>query len=133
LKKLTRKDLLYLELSYQIIGILFEVSNELGNKYHERYYQKAIASLFRKSGIKFQEQCPLRFIMGENPLTKGYADFLIDGKVILEIKKGERFFKSNIEQLYSYLKLANVKLGILANFTSRGLQFKRVINIRNSS
>src|SRR3989344_803905 len=133
LKKLTRKDLLYPELSYQIIGILFEVSNELGNKYHERYYQKAIASLFRKYGIKFQEQCPLRFIMGENPLTKGYADFLIDGKVILEIKKGERFFKSNMEQLYSYLKLANVKLGILANFTSRGLQFKRVINIRNSS
>lgn len=133
LKKLIREDLLYPELSYQIIGILFETSNKFGSKYHERYYQKAIANLLRTSGIKFQEQFPLRFAVDGDQLAKSYADFLIDGKIILEIKKGERFLKSNIDQLYSYLKLADIELGILANFTSRGLQFRRIINIRNSS
>lgn len=131
MRKLTRGDLLYPDLSYKIIGILFEVSNALGHRYQERYYQRAVASLFRKTGIKFKEQVPVRTNIKEYLVTKGFIDFLIENQIILELKKGERFLKQNIEQIYGYLRATGLKLGIIANFTSRGLQFKRIANIRN--
>lgn len=59
-----------------------------------------------------------------------YIDFIINNKIILEIKKGDRFIKSNIDQIYSYLKVTGLKLGILANFTRKGIQFKRMVNLR---
>ena len=56
-------------------------------------------------------------------------DFLIEGKVVLEIKVGEHFSGSNINQLFGYLKATDLKLGILANFTRTGVKYKRIINI----
>lgn len=133
MKKLVRKDILYPELSYQIIGILFEVSNALGYKYQERYYQRTVSIFLKNAGIRYKEQVPVVLLIGGKPVTKGFIDFLIEDKIILELKKGERFLRSNIDQVYSYLSLTNLELGILANFTKQGLQFKRILNIRNSA
>jgi len=127
--KLKRKDILYPDLSYQIIGLLFGVYNSLGPGYQERYYQKSIANLLKETGMSFQEQAPISVKIREKETAKGFIDFLIEDKIILEIKKGDRFFKSNIDQIYSYLKAKKLKLGILANFTSRGLEFKRIVNL----
>lgn len=60
-----------------------------------------------------------------------FLDFLIEDKIILEIKKGDRFSKSNIEQVLAYLKTTKLKLGIIANFGSRELKFKRIINFNS--
>jgi len=130
--ELKRKDIIYPELSFQTVCVLFEVSNSLGAQYHERYYQRAIASLLREAGIEFREQVRIDCVVNGQKVAQGVVDFLIEGKLILEIKKGERFIKQNIDQLNSYLLMSGIQLGILANFTSRGLQFKRIINIRNS-
>src|SRR5436309_2946113 len=124
-KKNIREDLLFPELSYEIIGILFEVSNTLGHSYLEKYYQKAIAALLRKRNINFKEQVLVEIKIGDEGIAKGYVDFIIDDKIILEIKKGDSFRKQNIDQLNSYLKMSGFKLGILANFTSKGLLSKR--------
>jgi len=130
--RVTRGDLLYPELSYQLVGILFDVSNTLGYGYLEKYYQKAIAALLRKSKIPFKEQALVEIIVGDEVIAKGYADFIIDKKIILEIKKGDSFRKDNIDQLHSYLKMTGIELGILANFTSKGLLHKRIVKtIRN--
>ncbi len=126
--RLKRKDILYPELSYQIVGVLFEVYNNLGPGYQERYYQKAIASLLETLKISFQEQVSIKVKIREKEVTKGIIDFTIEDKIILEIKKGDRFLKSTIDQIYSYLKATGLKLGIIANFTKRGLEFKRIIN-----
>lgn len=108
------------------------MSNKLGYGYQERYYQKAIASYLRDCGIIFKEQVPMMLVLDGKNIASGVADFLIEDKIILEIKKGNRFLKYNIDQLLSYLKIMNLKLGILANFTTRGLEFKRIINIKNN-
>lgn len=128
-RKVFRDDLLYPELSYQVIGILFEVSNKLEYKFHERYFQKAVAEFFTRAGVKFKEQVTVNLTIDGKTIAKGVIDFLIDGKIILEIKRGDRFLKQNIDQLNSYLKMMNIKLGILAHFTSRGLHFKRIVNV----
>ncbi len=123
-------QLVYPELSYKVIGVLFSVFNELGYGYQEKYYQKAIAITFRENGINFKEQvfAPLEF--KNQKIGSYYLDFLIEDKLILEIKKGERFLKTNIEQVYAYLKRFNLKLGIIANFTKKGLKYKRIVNIK---
>lgn len=127
--KVIKKDLIYPELSYQIVGILFEVYNQLGPGYHEKYYQRAVAAELKRCRLSFREQVfiPLRF--KKETISRQYLDFLIEGKVVLEIKKGDRFSKRNIEQIISYLKAAGLKLGILANFGSKDLKFKRIINL----
>lgn len=58
-----------------------------------------------------------------------FFDFLIEDKIILEIKKETNFRRHNIEQLLGYLKKSNLKLGILVNFTKDGVKFKRILNI----
>ena len=132
MKRTYRDDLLYPELSYQIIGVLFEVSNTLGHGFQEKDFQKAIVTLFKKLGIKFNEQVLVKIKINDTVIRKGKLDFIVDDKIILEIKKGEKFLKDNIDQTYRYLKMTGLKLGILANFTSKGLMYKRIVNIRNS-
>lgn len=129
MKKILRQDLVFPELNYTIIGILFEVYNNLGPGYKEKYYQKAIATALKNAGILFKEQvyCPITF---ENAnVGHCYIDFLIDNKVILEIKSGEKFLKRNIKQIHSYLRVKDLKLGLLANFTKEGLKFKRILSL----
>ncbi len=128
-KRVNKSDLLFPELSYQLIGVLFDVHNTLGYGYQEKYYQKAIAASLKKIKIPFREQVLVEIKVGDEVIAKGYADFIIDEKIILEIKKGNSFRKNNIDQLYSYLKMTRLNLGILANFTAKGLLYKRIVNI----
>jgi len=130
--KVHKEDLLFPELSFQVVGILFEVHNTLGYGYLEKYYQKAIAALLTKAKIKFIEQALVEIVIADEVVAKGYADFIIDDKIILEIKKGDSYRKTNIDQLHSYLKMTKMELGILANFTSKGLLYKRIVNIPNT-
>ena len=128
-KKLKRTDLIYPDLCYYLVGILFEVYNEIGSGYHEKYYQRAIGEVFKKCRIPFREQVlvPLKF--RGSKIGKYFLDFVVDDKIVLEVKRGEGFARANINQIYCYLKAVNLKLGILINFTNKGLKFKRIVNL----
>lgn len=130
MREVRRRDLLYPELSYKVIGICFEVFNELGYKYQEKYYQRAISQSLRILNIPFQEQVrfPLKF--KEKNIGEYILDFVINDKIALEIKRGDYFSSSNINQLLGYLKATKLKLGILVRFSSKGLKFKRIINLQ---
>jgi GxxExxY protein len=80
MSQLIKKDLIYPELSYRIIGILFEVYNSVGSGYHEKYYQGSIAVSLQKARFLFREQAyaPLNF---KDEKIRSY--FLIDNKIIL--------------------------------------------------
>lgn len=129
---LRKPDLVYPELSYQIIGVMFDVYNKLGYGYKESVYQKAIAKALERCGIHFKEQVYSPIIFGGGIVGKNYFDFLIDDKVVLEIKKGDRFHRAHIEQLYQYLLSKQLKLGLLVYFSPQNLRFKRIVNLKNS-
>ena len=131
MKNLKRQDLIYPELSYQIIGILFEVYNELGPGHHEKYYQRAISKAFKDGNLCFQEQVYTPLIFRDKKVGNYYFDFLIENKIILEIKKGDRFSKKHINQVLAYLRTKSLKLGIIANFGLKGVKFKRIINFNS--
>lgn len=120
-------ELIEKELSYKINGVLFEVYNNLGGGYQEKYYQRAIAKELENQGIKFVEQVKVPLIFKEELIGRYFLDFLIEDKIVLEIKVSEKFFDRDIKQVLGYLNSANIKLGILANFTRKGLKTKRIL------
>lgn len=128
-KILKRQDLLYPELSYKIIGAAFDVYNELGAGYSEKYYQKALAESFSKNNLKFQEQINCPIVYNNKIIGRKILDFLVEDKIIIEIKKGNRFSKSHIDQVLEYLRINDLKLAILINFGNEGVIFKRIINL----
>jgi GxxExxY protein len=126
--KTRREDLILPDLSFRIVGCLFEVSNELGVGHLEHVFQKAVAKALQTQGIHFTQQVtvPLKF-QGEQVGTYR-LDFLIEDKIVLEIKQGERFKMANMKQTLAYLKSTGKPLAILANFTADGVVFKRLLN-----
>lgn len=120
----------YKELSYELVGILYDVYNELGYGHPERYYQKAIADELKRHNLPFKQQVPFSLKYKGQIIGRYFLDFLIDDKIVLELKKDGRFPKKNIEQVKSYLQATNMKLAILANFTPEGVKFLRVLNIK---
>jgi len=121
---------IYKELSYEIIRILFDVYNNFGYGYQEKYYQKALEVEFQKMGMKYKSQCPYRIRYKGKILGRCFIDFIIDDKIVLEIKRGNHFCKRDFDQVIGYLKASGLKLGILAIFSPTGLRFKRVLNIK---
>ena len=124
-----RVELIYSDLTYKIIGVLFDVYNTLGYGQSERTYQKAIAKALRSCGLSFQEQVYSPLLYKNVMVGQNYFDFLIEKKVVLELKKGNRFAKSHIDQLYRYLTGAKLQLGLLAYFAPNKLHFKRIVNL----
>jgi GxxExxY protein len=127
---LYRKDLIYPDLSYKIVGILFEVYNQLGPGHQEKYYQKVLANAFKQLKIKFQEQVKVDLKFQDVKIGLYFLDFLIEDKIILEINKGDRFSKYFFDQINAYLQASKLKLALLVNFSTSGLKFKKIVNLK---
>ncbi|MEF3691576.1 MAG: GxxExxY protein [Candidatus Moraniibacteriota bacterium] len=125
----TKKDLIFADEVYEIVGMMYEVYDLIGYGHKESFYQKAVAEIFRKNKKKFVEQLRVNLKMGETVLGEYRFDFLYENKIVIELKQGENFLKQNINQVYSYLKAKNLKLGLLINFTKKGIKFKRIVNL----
>lgn len=120
------------ELSYELMNILFSVHNELGNNYQEKHYQRAIAMRLEQAGISFQKEQKVTINFDGEKIGDLYFDFLIDDKIILEIKTNLGITHDNIKQVLRYLESANLSLGIIANFRASRLEYKRVVHSCNS-
>lgn len=126
---LERNDLLYPELSYKIVGCAFEVFKEIGPGHLEKIYQRALAIAFRKAGLNFIEQPRYDLNFQNERVGYGFLDFLVEEKIIVELKRGKTYLNKEVDQVVDYLKTSNLKLGIIIRFTSEGARFKRLINL----
>ncbi len=121
------EKLVHKELSYLIVGVLFKAYNELGGGYQEKYYQRAIALELKRLGINFKEQILVNLNYNGRNIGKYYLDFVIENKIVLEIKTVPRFYSRDIKQVLAYLKATGLLLGILASFSRGELKFKRIL------
>lgn len=120
--------IIYPELSYKIMGVLFKVHNKLGPKYQEKYYQRAIELELKKQGISFQREKLVRLDYEGESIGRYFIDFVIEGKIALEIKSVEFFKRDFTAQVLGYLDALSLKLGIIANLNGDRLRYKRFIN-----
>ncbi|MFY9484113.1 MAG: GxxExxY protein [Patescibacteria group bacterium] len=121
------KEYPYSELTKRIIGLIFEVFNELQFGYQERFYQRAFAYKLEHHAIPFKrEQYGLVQIAGK-PVGRYYTDFLVDNKVVVELKVANEFYNSHVQQILSYLKAEKLRIGLLCLITPNGIKIKRLI------
>ena len=119
--------LLYENLSYKIRGAVFAVRKTLGLGHKENVYQKALEIEFQKTGLKFESQ-KIIDIFYENQKVGTYVpDFIIEEKIILELKSLPEIGKPQGQQLWSYLKGSKYKLALLVNFGTLDVSFKRIV------
>lgn len=123
-----KRELIYPKLSYKIVGLLFKVYNELGFGYREKYYQKAFESELEQNNLSFKREVLTPLSYQNKSIGRYYLDFVVEDKIIVELKVANDFYKKHLKQVLDYLKFNNLKLGILANFTREGIKYKRIAN-----
>ena len=120
-------SIVYPELSYKIVGILYRVYNMLGTEFQEKHYQKAVKQELTEAGIPFLEQVRTEMYYKSFSIGRYFLDFIIDHKIVLELKTNPYISKKDIIQILSYLKTSDLKLGIIASFSKKGLILKRIL------
>lgn len=122
-------DILYKDESYAIIGACIKVHSELGAGFLEAVYQEALEKEFTKRNIPFQRQPKLSLYFDGEKLKKFYiADFFCYDSIVLELKATTYLAEFNIKQLQNSLKASRQRLGILINFGTPSLTYKRILN-----
>ncbi len=118
---------LYHDLTEKVIGCCYCIHNEIGPGHKEIVYKKALCKEFREKNIKYKEEAylPVKY-HGQN-IGNYRADFIVEGKILLEIKAVEFMPKSYETQLLHYLKTTGYKLGLLINFGTKRVQIRRRI------
>lgn len=121
-------NLIYKEEVYKIIGLCMEVHKTLGRGFNEIVYKDALEIEFNFNKIGFEREKPFDIIYKNTKLRRKYiADFVIMDKIILEAKAIERLESTHLKQTLNYLAVSQLKLGLLINFGSNSLEYKRII------
>ena len=122
-------DLLYEELSCAIRGVAIEVKKNFGSGHKEVLYHRAFAEELSIRRIKYEHEKSIRIYSPKTGKVLGSyrPDFIIESKIIIELKALEKLPKMMIDQLYGYLRNSEFELGFLINFSSSGVDIKRVI------
>jgi GxxExxY protein len=120
-------EILFKELSFAIVGAAMEVHRQLGLGFLEAVYQKALAYELTLRGIPFEEQKVLSVYYKGELVGEYKADFVIDGKIILELKSVSAISNAHRAQARNYLAATGLRLAILINFGAASLETKRVV------
>lgn len=126
--------LIFAEEVFAIIGAAFEVYNKMGTGFLEPVFQEVLSMEFEARNIPFEAQKEIQIVYKGRVLKQTYrADFLVYGKIIVEIKALEKLTGREEAQLINYLKATGIEVGVLINFGStKELEWKRFVNTRHS-
>jgi len=113
---ISKENLLYPELSYNIVGILFKVQNDLPAGCQEKHVQRAVAASFSKDRIDFRQQVMTPIEFEGKIIGRYFFDFIVENKIVIELKVGEKLSKKDFDQIKQYLQKSSLKLGLLARF-----------------
>jgi GxxExxY protein len=123
--------MIYQELTHKIIGCAMKVHGILGNGFQEVIYQRAMAIEMRKQGIEFAREMEMIIFYEEEEIGTRRVDFFVEGKVMVELKAIIDLNDSNLNQCRNYLEAYNLPVGLLLNFGSNSLQYKRIYNSKH--
>jgi len=107
------------------------VHNNLGNGFQEVIYQRALAIEFRKLELFFERELEMPIIYEGTHIGTRRVDFLVDGKISVELKAVSKLDNAHLAQAINYLEAYELEIGLLINFGSTSLEFRRVINSKH--
>lgn len=120
-------ELIYQDLTYKINGVCFKVHRDLGRFCRERQYGDKLELLFKGTGVDYKREYEIQNFNKSSP-AGNKVDFLIESKIILEVKAKKFITKEDYFQMLRYLEAANLQLGLIVNFCNTYLKPKRIIN-----
>ncbi|MBW7887330.1 MAG: GxxExxY protein [Bacteroidetes bacterium] len=123
------EELKHKEITEKIIGASFEVHKFLGNGFQEVIYQRALAWEMKVAGLAFAREIEQEIFYKDlpEPIGTRRADFVVEGKVLVELKALTKLEDVHLAQALNYLKAYRLEIGLLINFGSKSLEFKRLI------
>ena len=123
------EELIYKDLCYKLTGFAYEVDNTIGFGFAEKVYSDAFEELLKNNHIVYRREVYYPLKIGDKTIAQSYFDFLIEDKIVVELKVGGYKFKSVFQQIFQYLKISKLKLGMIIRFTENGVLIKRIPNL----
>lgn len=120
--------LLYEDLTRQIIGLAMKVHRDLGPGFVEKVYQRALYLELKLAKVKFEREMKIPILYNKARIGYFEADFVVDSKVIIELKATQAIGDLHMGQLLSYMKAARMRVGLIINFAGKSLEWKRLIS-----
>ncbi len=122
-----KKEIIYKELSYKIVGLAMEIHTVLGFGFLEKVYENSLMIMFEENGIKAEQQVPIKVHFHGRVVGDYIADILVEDSVILELKAIDKLSPVHKAQTLNYLKATNLKLAMLLNFGKYKLEYERLV------
>ena len=116
------------ELTHKIIGCAMQVHRTLGNGFQEVIYQRALAIEFSFQGLQFVREQEMDIYYREHHIGTRRVDFFVEDAVMVEIKAVKQLEDAHKAQAINYLEAYNLANGLLINFGTLSLEFRRVYN-----
>jgi GxxExxY protein len=121
-------ELIHKAESFKIVGACMEVHRQLGKGHNEIIYKDALEYEFQRANIPFASEMEFRIQYKEIVLPhKYFADFVVFGNILQEVKAVEMLTDSHMKQVLNYLAASKLRLGLLVNFGEDSLTYKRVV------
>ena len=121
----------YEELTHKIIGCAIEVHSHLGNGFTDSIYQQALSFEMNMNNIQFERNKEMLLQYKGHEVGTHHVDFYVEDKIMVEIKAILNIEEVHLAQAINNVEAYNMEVGLLLNFGSKRLQFKRVHNIKN--
>jgi len=117
------------DITQKVIGSAFEVHKFLGNGFQEVIYQRALSYEMKRKGLYFVREIEqeIYYKDSKEPIGIRRADFVVEKKVLVELKAISKLEDVHRSQVLNYLKAYRLEVGLLINFGSRDLDYRRII------
>ncbi len=123
--------MIYEEITHKIIGCAMKVHSTLGNGFQEVIYQRALAIEMTKQGLNFHREMEMTIVYDGKNIGIRRVDFFVEDKIMVELKATTELNDNHLNQCRNYLEAYNLPVGMLINFGSNSLQYKRIYNTKH--
>ena len=123
-----KEEFKYSDITEKIIGCAMKVHQRMRNGYQELIYHRCLIIEFRKIALSFLNEIELPIFYDEIEIGKRRVDFLVEHKVVGEIKAQSELTDTHLAQALNYLEALNLEIGLLINYGSKNLEIRRLIN-----
>ena len=123
-----KEEYKYSSITGQVIGAAMKVHSALGNGFQEVIYQRALDIEMAENYINFEREFEMPIFYRDQEIGTRRVDFLVEGTVAVELKALTKLEDVHLNQAINYLEAYNLEIGLLINFGTKSLQFRRLIN-----